>query len=248
MSDSQAALIVDLGSTQVAWRGPDGFGVAVHEGRPGEVLVARLGAPFPQRVVVGSVAAAEVTEVLCSTLRRCWNTTPELLRSTAEAGGVRNGYRDPAQLGVDRWAAVVAAFYVHGGPLLVADCGTALTLDYVDADGVHHGGLIAPGLGAMRAALVRNTRLTVQAIDGDIQDIPAFGQDTPAAVAAGCMEAVTGLLERVQARVSAAEKSPCRLFITGGDAETILAHLASPWQPMPHLVLDGLGLLAREPK
>lgn len=241
-------LVVDLGSTRVAWRWSGGDGVAMHEDRPGEVLAARLGAPFPQRVVVGSVAAAEVTEELCSTLHSCWEAKPELLRSTAAAGGVRNGYRDPAQLGVDRWAAVVAAFHMLGGPLLVADCGTALTLDHVDAEGVHHGGLIAPGLGAMRAALASNTRLTPQTVGETVHEVPEFGRDTPTAVAAGCIAAVAGLLERMQARVSVAGKPPSRLLITGGDAETVLVHLSSPWQHVPHLVLDGLGLLAREPQ
>ncbi|MGA7964698.1 MAG: type III pantothenate kinase [Gammaproteobacteria bacterium] len=235
-----------MGSTRVAWRGPGGFGVAVHEGRPGEVLASRLSVPLSQRVVVGSVAAAEVTEELRTTLSRRWNTATELLQATAAADGVSNGYRDPTQLGIDRWAAIVAAFHVHGGPLIVADCGTALTLDYVDAGGAHHGGLIAPGLGAMRAALAHNTRLTLQIVGEAVHEIPEFGRDTTTAVAAGCLAAVTGLLERVQARVSAAEKTPCRLVITGGDAETILAHLSSPWQHVPHLVLDGLGLLVRE--
>lgn len=241
-------LLVDLGSTRVAWRGPGGFGVAVHQGRPGEVLASRLGAPLPKRVVAGSVAPAETTEELRTTLRRLWNASTELLQAKAAAGGVRNGYRDPMQLGIDRWAAVVAAFHAYGGPLLVADCGTALTLDYVDAGGAHHGGLIAPGLGAMRAALVHNTRLKPQTVSEAVPEIPEFGRDTTTAVAAGCMAAVAGLLECVQARVSAAEELPCRLLITGGDAETILAHLSSPWQHVPYLVLDGLGLLARELK
>lgn len=239
-------LVVDLGSTRVAWRAPGGgCGVTAHEGRPGEALVARLGAPFPRRVVAGSVAATEVTEELCATLQRCCDVEPVLLHATAVAGGVRNGYRDPAQLGIDRWAAAVAAFHAHGGPLLVADCGTALTVDHVDAEGVHRGGSIAPGWAAMRTALARNTRLTPQAVAGVVPEIPELGRDTTTAVAAGCMAAVAGLLDRAAARVSAPGQPPCRLLITGGDAETILAHLSSPWQHVPHLVLDGLGLLAR---
>ncbi len=234
--------IVDLGSTCVAWRGPGSSGRAAHAGRPGDLLTTRIAAPFPQRVIVGSVAAAVVTEELCSTLHHSWNVEPELLQATAVAGGVHNGYRDPSQLGIDRWAAVVAAFHAHGGPLLVADCGTALTLDHVDADGVHRGGLIAPGLGAMRMALERNTRLSRH--DVVASELSGFGRDTVTAVTAGCMAAALGLIERTQAHVATTGKLPCRLLITGGEAEALLAHLSSPWQHAPQLVLEGLSLLA----
>jgi type III pantothenate kinase len=221
--------------------------MVAHAGRPGDLLATRIAAPFPQRVIVGSVAEVAVTEELRSTLHRSWNVEPELLQATAVAGGVRNGYRDPSRLGIDRWAAMVAAFHAHGGPLLVVDCGTALTLDHVDANGVHRGGLIAPGLGAMRMALERHTRLSQHDVVGSIPEISGFGRDTVTAVTAGCMAAALGLIERTQSYVAAAGKLPCRLLITGGDAEAMLSHLALPWQYMPQLVLDGLSLLAREP-
>ncbi len=236
------SLVIDLGSTRVAWRGPGSSGRVVHAGRPGNLLTTRIAASFPQRVIVGSVAAAAVMEELRSTLCHNWNVELELLQATAVAGGVRNGYRDPSQLGIDRWAAMVAAFHVHGGPLLVVDCGTALTLDHVDADGVHRGGLIAPGLGTMRMALERDTRLSRH--DVVASELSGFGRDTVAAVTAGCMAAALGLIERTQAHVAATGKLPCRLLITGGEAEAMRAHLTLPWQYVPQLVLEGLSLLA----
>ncbi len=241
------SLVIDLGSTRVAWRGPGSSGRVVHAGRPGNLLTTRIAASFPQRVIVGSVAAAAVMEELRSTLCHNWNVELELLQATAVAGGVRNGYRDPSQLGIDRWAAMVAAFHVHGGPLLVVDCGTALTLDHVDANGVHRGGLIAPGLGTMRMALKRHTRLSQHDVVESMFEPSDFGRNTATAVTAGCMAAALGLIERTQSYVAATGKLPCRLLITGGDAEAVLSHLAPPWQYMPQLVLDGLSLLAREP-
>ena len=62
------------------------------------------------------------------------------------ACGLRNGYRDPAQLGVDRWLAMCAAWQQFPGSLCVVDAGTAVTIDVVAADGAHSGGLILPGV------------------------------------------------------------------------------------------------------
>lgn len=242
MSD---ALLVNLGSSRVAWRGPGGDGAGVHEGRPGALLAARLEVP-PRRVIVGSVAAAGINEELHGTLRREWNIEPDWLEATAGACGVRNGYGDPARLGVDRWAAMVAAFRDGGGPLTVVDCGTALTLDHVDAAGRHLGGLIAPGLGAMRAALGATTRLPPETLGEAGPALPELGRDTATAVAAGCMAAVAGLIERTQARIAGARGSDCRLWITGGEAEAVMAHLAGHWRHAPGLVIDGLALLAGE--
>jgi len=236
-------LFVNLGSTRAAWRGPGGDGTDVHDGRAGELLASRLGDARPRRVVVGSVARAAVNEELRAVLRRAWRLEPEFLEAAAEAHGVRNGYRDPSRLGVDRWAAMVAAFHAAGGPLLVVDCGTALTLDLVDAEGVHQGGLIAPGLAAMRAALAHTTRLPGEVLSGPVPGGPDWGRDTAEAVAGGCMGAAAGLIERTRARVGALDEAACRLWITGGDAEAVITHLSVSWKHAPGLVLDGLALL-----
>jgi len=237
-------LLVNLGSTRAAWRGPGGNGTDVHDGRPGELLASRLAAARPRRVVVGSVARAAVNEELRSGVSRAWRLEPEFLEAAGESHGVRNGYRDPARLGVDRWAAIVAAFHAAGGPLLVVDCGTALTLDYVDAEGMHHGGLIAPGLAAMRAALAHTTRLPGEVLSGPVPGGSDWGRDTAEAVAGGCMGAVVGLIERARARVGAPDAAAAsRLWITGGDAEAVITHLPASWRHVPGLVLDGLALL-----
>lgn len=239
MSD---ALVINLGSTRVAWRGPGGEGVAVHGGRPGELLVSRLGGLRPGRIVVGSVARAAARDELRDALSGAWRLQPEFLESTGEALGVRNGYRKPSRLGVDRWAEMVAAFRAGGGPLLVADCGTALTLDYVDAGGLHHGGLIAPGLAAMRTALADTTRLSRDVLEAP--GAPGLGRDTPEAVAAGCLAAAAGLIEQARARFCGGDAAACRLWLTGGDAGAVRPRLAGAWREAPGLVLDGLALLA----
>ena len=83
--------------------------------------------------------------------------------ATPEAAGVRNGYARPAQLGADRWAALVGAWNQERRPCLVVNAGTALTIDVLLEDperpghGYFAGGCILPGFDLMRGALNRHT-------------------------------------------------------------------------------------------
>lgn len=237
-----AVLIVDLGSTCVAWRQGDRNGRLVHGDYPGAMLAGQIATP-PRRVIVGSVAAAVAKEEFLAVARREWDLAPEFLVATAAAHGVRNGYRQAERLGIDRWAALVAAFTRHGGPVLVADCGTALTVDCVDADGQHAGGLIAPGLGLMQRALLGGTRLgeSNASVPGGLDE--GFGRDTGEAISRGCLVMLAGALERARARSREACGGEGRLLLTGGDAEAVLPHLSAGWEAAPGLVLEGLALL-----
>ncbi|WP_250456325.1 type III pantothenate kinase, partial [Caballeronia sp. ATUFL_M2_KS44] len=67
-------------------------------------------------------------------------------------------YADPARLGSDRWAGMIAARAAYPGEhLLVATFGTATTLEALRADGVFTGGLIAPGWSLMMESLGSHT-------------------------------------------------------------------------------------------
>ncbi|MFO5197633.1 type III pantothenate kinase, partial [Salmonella enterica subsp. enterica serovar Typhimurium] len=62
--------------------------------------------------------------------------TPEFIASCADQCGVRSGYDDPAQLGVDRWAALIGARRLCDGACLVVNAGTALTVDALSDEGL----------------------------------------------------------------------------------------------------------------
>jgi type III pantothenate kinase len=155
---------------------------------------------------------------------------------------VTNGYRSPAQLGVDRWLALLAAHADGRGDACVVDCGTAVTIDLVDAAGRHHGGLILPGLRAMREYLLERTR------------IPPFdkaapravlGRATPEAVANGALLAVVGAVRETLALAHSLFGRPPRLLVAGGDGPLFAAALGETAELRPDLVLEGLAVLAR---
>lgn len=236
-------LIVSLGSSRVAWRGPGVNGSAGHRGRPGRCLAEALSdCEPPGEIVVGSVARATITRELLATCRALWGLTARELAAGAEAYGVHNGYRHPQSLGVDRWAAIVAAYHARSESALIADCGTAITVDYVGGDGHHAGGLIAPGRGLMRRALLEGTRVRLG--DSPVTAPAGFGTETEEAVAAGILDAAAGMIAMALAAATARFGPPSRQMLTGGDAAAVVALLGSGWVHRPDLVLDGLELLA----
>lgn len=239
-------LIVSLGTSRLAWRCGTVSGSLWHQGHPGRALCEALARETPPaEVILGSVAQSGATKEFIAKCRAAWNIEPRELLAGREAYGVRNAYATPAALGIDRWAGIVAAYHGSHISTLVADCGTAITLDYVGADGRHLGGLIAPGLGLMRRSLTDGTRLALDREPGAPPEL--FGNTTEAAVSGGVLAAAAGMIGKVLDEACRRHGTPDQLLVTGGDARVLLPRLGSTWRHVPLLVLDGLELLAELP-
>lgn len=153
----------------------------------------------------------------------------------ANCGGLANGYATPAQLGPDRFAAVLGAWRLIGGPALVISAGTATTIDLltVDDQGPRFaGGVILPGLALMRAALASGTARLPEA-SGRYAARP---DNTDDAIVSGILHAQVGAVERMRRQLPAG--SPC--LVTGGNAAALLPWIDSPVSTVETLVLDGL--------
>jgi len=242
-------LLVDVGNSCIKWayyhngelRDPGA--VNQHGYKLDSVLAdAWRKLPRPTSVLVANVAGPMANHVINQLSQEQFGITPVYLISSEQAGGVRNGYRDPTRLGVDRWAALIGVFNRHQTPACVIDCGTAITLDAIDKEGQHLGGLIAPGIALMRHALVGATAAITD--EGDQEEIAIFAQDTRAAVAGGALNAAVALIERVSARMLAELGEGAQCYLTGGEAPRVLPHLRDGFTPIPNLVLEGLAVIA----
>jgi type III pantothenate kinase len=163
-----------------------------------------------------------------------------MIRSEASQLGVTNAYRDPSQLGSDRWASLLAAHAFGGGHKLVVNAGTALTIDALTADGRFLGGLIVPGAALMRRSLDRGTaglRLT----EGEFHDFP---RATPDAITSGAIQACVGAVARLRDAMARGGTAPEAIVLSGGAAAEIADHLPIAVELRENLVLDGLVLIA----
>jgi type III pantothenate kinase len=192
--------------------------------------------------VISNVAG---TRVRASMLRclEVWPDAPapQWLVSQAEQCGVKSGYRNPAQLGSDRWAAMIGArALVDGRPVLVVVCGTATTIDFVNAAGVFTGGVILPGVGLMIRSLHEGTAALPDA-DGQYTDHPTQTVD---AIVSGCQHAQAGAVERLYG-LHHRNYPEVLCLLSGGAARALAPRLSIAFQLHENLVLEGLHRIAQ---
>jgi type III pantothenate kinase len=192
-----------------------------------------------QQLRVASVLDEERNQSFREWCLEAYGVQADFAVSQPAAAGVINGYEHPEQLGVDRWLAILAGFTQAKRAVVVADLGSALTVDLVTARGEHLGGYIGPGLAAMRNTLLGNTqKIRLTDVSSVVRTAP--GRSTDTAVTAALSTMMIGLITAAMKELASHGEDPA-LVITGGDAE-----LLPPFFPgasiIPELVLDGLAL------
>lgn len=149
-------------------------------------------------------------------------------------------YDPPEALGTDRWLGALAATRRVGGPVLSVDCGTATTLNVVDAAGVFRGGAIACGLGTSRDALAKQAS-ALPALELNLPT-QALGRNTDAGLASGLIlghaALIAGLADQLRAEVG---QPDCPIVATGGWSDLLARARPGLFdQVEPDLVLWGL--------
>ena len=240
-------LTVDVGNSRIKWAlwqddALSATGAADYlKDSPQSVFDSWLELAPQQNVHVACVAGNTMEQALTQWMQQHWNTTPVYLRTAAQQAGVSNAYPDPAQHGVDRWAALLGAHALYQSPVCIIDSGTAVTIDLMDTQGKHYGGRIMPGLAMMRRALLEQT----QGIADTEGATPDFANNTADAVSSGTLHMLRAALIDVCNAARALLGSDMKIIITGGMAEQMLNLPDMPdMVHEPNLVLTGLRIAA----
>ncbi|MFP3890228.1 type III pantothenate kinase [uncultured Ralstonia sp.] len=271
-------LLIDAGNTRIKWAwiasgvdalpaepGTSDGGPWQHAGaRPHDQLAelvedwrdCHAGAgEAPPEVWISAVAGPALRDALSARIARVFDGARVRIAAseTAVAGlqnGLRNGYREPTQLGTDRWVGAVGARQLWPDTaLLLVTAGTATTLDIVTPDGLFAGGLILPGLTLMLRALSRNTAQLPEVEVGVLTErdavAPPWADNTQDAIALGCVTAQAGAITQTWHTLQAQYPGPARCVLSGGARAALAPHLRMPFQMHDNLVLLGLQVLAR---
>lgn len=154
-----------------------------------------------------------------------------------------NKYDTPQTLGQDRLAAAVGANSICPNEnLLIIDVGSAITYDFVTAEGEYLGGNIAPGL-KMRFTMLQRMTKKLPLVEVEEKElIPLFGKNTRDAIAAGVIRGIAyevkGYIRTLKERVPHVQT-----FLTGGNAPFVMNNVRMDMHYEKHLVLRGLNTI-----
>lgn len=268
-----AILEFDIGNTRLKWRlitgdvvEPIGYlsrsGLELDDGATSgalfddfkDMIFERSGQAI-EAIRIVSVRSELVNRRIALSLSSAFNVEPSFARTLPETAGVVNSYRDPDEMGVDRWSAIVAAAKgkALARPCCVVDAGSAVTIECIDAAAKHLRGFILPGYRMQVRSLLRATDKVAAAdalLDLDI-DLSKVSSNTVESVSQGVILNILGAVDAALAMLIKSDplnlkKEPLLIF-TGGDAHRLAScgRDLFDWnvQVDEALVLDGLAHL-----
>ena len=249
------ALLLDIGKTRIKWgvlsNGDINRTGHSAQSKVQEQGIAVLTSKLPRNIDVAfasNVAGPTFATRLSGVIGMHCDCEVHFAKSEREACGVRNGYRQPRRMGVDRWVAMIGAWSEFEAACVVVDAGTAVTIDVLDDEGQHIGGQIIPGFVLMSDALTVQTSDIPplgQRIPSAASGLEIFGSSTAKAVQQGCWSAAVGAVDRAITTLRSNGYEP-QVVLTGGDASRMLTALGTEPLHRPNLVLQGLARLLED--
>jgi len=234
-------LELDVGNSWIKWRVLDDKRGVIVTGRAASLAelegqLSGSAASFVDCRVCAVQSALSNAEHYAGVLRQYVSGRLVFAASGEHLAGVQNSYAEPARLGVDRWLAMAAGYSRVRGACMIIDAGTAITVDYVRDDGLHLGGLIAPGYQQMKKTLVGSAGLVVS-------DEFLAGPQTCTAncVAAGVETMLSGFMKQVHVAGLVRLGQRARFLVSGGAALLVHRPIES-CEVMDDLVFAGLAL------
>lgn len=193
--------------------------------------------PEPKTIVACSVNPANLDKLKSAAA----SLGEELLVVGAELPlPIRTDLTEPDRCGADRLCAAAMAYYRLGQACVVADCGTAITVDCVSDEGVFLGGAIMPGVSLGASALAGGTALLPKvALE---RPTWVFGKDTRQAIIGGLVYGARAAIQILTESYATELKKWPLLLLTGGDAELIREEQGLEQAVVPELTLMGVAL------
>jgi len=149
-------------------------------------------------------------------------------------------YENPREVGPDRIVNAVAAFELHGGPIVAVDFGTATTFDCVSGSGEYLGGAIFPGIHISMEALFDRASMLHRVEVARPKSV--IGRTTTESLQSGLLYGYAGMVDSMVKRIRG-ELGESRCIATGGLAQRIASESECIEHVEPFLTLEGLRIL-----
>lgn len=235
-------ICVDMGNSAIKWANANDIDGTARRSAHVQDCLGAIAAGGADEVLISCVAATRRLKEFELALQQQTSAAIIIAHTEGRLGPLHNAYPQPTHLGVDRWLTMRAAYDRHGGPVSIADAGTALTLDAVDESGRHLGGLIAPGPELAEHAV---TARASGVFSDSKADVNWLAQDTPTAIRSGAFLSNAALIEVFHRQVWESSH-PGKLILCGGLASVLKPFVYVETLVDPHLVLHGLVFYRHE--
>ncbi|MBA3484124.1 MAG: type III pantothenate kinase [Pirellulales bacterium] len=213
-----------------------------------ESRLAELALPSETVCVLAAVHQLAAETLRAHVLaRQPWSRIETLTRGDI---AIEVDVKEPARVGIDRLLTALAVNRVRPPqlPAIVVDMGTAMTVNLISEGGVFQGGAILAGpmtaLGALHTATSSLPMLGPEVLESPP---PAVGISTNEAMASGAYWGAIGAARQLIERMAATCTLTPEVFLTGGAARGLAAHVGlgdRPARHLPQLVLSGIRLAA----
>jgi type III pantothenate kinase len=152
---------------------------------------------------------------------------------------IKNLYKTPKTLGIDRIAAAVyAGVYYKNKNCLIIDAGSCITIDFIDKNGNYKGGSISPGI-KMRYKALHTFTANLPLLE-NIKKVPLTGNNTQRSVESGVLN---GVLMEIKGVIQEYKSlyPDVKVLLTGGDQNYIKNQFKKEIFAISNMVLIGLN-------
>ena len=178
-------------------------------------------------------------------LKKLFKCKIKKIKSESELLKIKNGYTQPGKLGDDRWATIVASYIYYKKPLIIIDCGTAVSIDMVNKKGAHMGGYILAGFDGYKKSVKSAHHLRDTKIKESISlQKKTFPKQTSEGITKGYLIMVISTIESLYNQIIKNEKVFPKILISGGYGEIISKNLSVKNKYEHNLVLKSLGIIS----
>ena len=190
-------------------------------------------------VVICSVVPSllDKFQLLCE---KVLHLQPLVLNSKVDTGLTIN-YENAGEVGADRIANGVGAYFFYKRGAIVVDLGTAVTFDLISNQGEYLGGAIAPGLEISAQALFEKADL-LHPVSLEISD-DIIGKNTTESIQSGIFYGFASMIEGMVSKLKKRVDFSPIVVLTGGWATKISKIINIEHQIQPFLTLEGLRII-----
>jgi len=198
-----------------------------------------------ERLVYVSVVSDDLDNRISNYLKKTFSLKPSRIKSTRSLLGVKNGYKYPSKLGDDRWCTIVGSYNLFKKPLILIDCGTAISIDCVDGKARHNGGYILSGFDGYRNSFDQAHNLkNMKGYKIKKSSKISLARETSHAIINGYIMMVNTVVERIYQEYSKKIDASPMVIVTGSYGEEVLSYSKLKISHEPDLVLKSIGLIS----